>query len=110
MSRRMAEVIDQIGRLSEDIRALEQAKRLLIEELGDLDYDQYAGQNFLLKVEPNRRFDKVTARKNLTPEQYESILVLTPDSTTAKKVLGSDYVLTQREYDPKFVVTRMENE
>lgn len=102
-------LIDQIGRITEEIRSLELAKKELIAQLGSLDIDSYAGERFLLQVQPNRRFDKVMARKNLTPQQYESILVPTPDSTKAKEVLGDDYYLTQREYEPKYVFTRKES-
>lgn len=83
----------------------------LLDSLGDLPIDNYVAGHWILKVQPNKRFDPVIAKKNLTPEQYEAILIPTPNSTLAKRVLsGDDYALAQREYAPKRTIVAVEDE
>jgi len=105
---------DDVVALAAEKRAL--AKELeieateLLDSLGDLPIDNYVAGHWILKVQPNRRFDPVIAKKNLTEEQYEAILVPTPNSTVAKRILsGDDYALAQREYAPKRTIVPVED-
>lgn len=101
-------VVARAGRIKEQIKALEDEYTELLDSLGNLPIDSYVYGEWILKVQPNRRFDAVTAKKNLTPEQYESILKPTPNSALAKALLDEDtYALAQRDYDPKRTLVRV---
>jgi hypothetical protein len=85
-----------------------EAKSMMAEADEILDgykFDQirdYPAGDFILKVEPNRRFDASTAKRNLSEDVYTSILVPTPNSTLAKKVLTEDqYRAAQKDYGIK---------
>lgn len=96
--------------LQEQAKAnLAEAKDLL-DSLGPLEVRQYVAGDYILKVEPNRRFDPATAKKNLTDKQYKSILKATPDSALAKALLDDAYSLCQKDYEPKRTIVRVEDE
>jgi len=70
------------------------------------DLDTYIEGPFMVKVERNARFDAATAKANLTPEQFESILSLSPDSKKAKETLAPvDYQKAQKEFAPNVSIT-----
>lgn len=82
-----------------------EVKSLTEQFFSSRDLDTYVEGAFQVKVERNARFDAATAKANLTPEQFESILSLSPDSKKAKDVLApADYRLAQKEFDPKVSV------
>lgn len=103
--------IQRAAMLKAQAKELEIEANELLDSLGDLPIDNYVAGRYILKVQPNRRFDPVVAKKNLTPEQYEAILVPTPNSTVAKRLLsGDDYAKAQREYAPKRTIVSVEDE
>lgn len=103
-------LIDKIGKISDQIKELEAQKKELIDQLGPLEYDTYAGKDYRLVVEVNRRFDAGTAKTSLTKKQYESILKLTPDNALAKATLTPEqYAKCQRVFAPKKTFKRYED-
>lgn len=84
------QTIRRIVLLKESIKEQEAQVAELFDSLGELEYQDYLAGDYILKVQPNVRFDAATARKVLTPEEFESILLPKPDSTLAKKVLGEE--------------------
>jgi len=85
--------------VKKQIDALEQRYNDLLDSLGSLDSKNYPAGEYILQVRPTLRFDAATAKRALTPAEFESILVSKPDSTVAKKVLGEDrFKVTQKVY------------
>lgn len=95
----MEQTLKQIKQVRDTIKALQEQEADLWAELGELAPDDYLiDEHHYLNVRENWRFDAATAKKNLTPEQFESILVPKPDSTQAKRVLtGIDYETKTRK-------------
>lgn len=90
--------IDRAYWLKQQIKALESEVADLLNFVVDEEVDVPAG-DYIVQVRHNRRFDAATAKRNLTAEQYASILVAKPDSTVAKRVLSTgDYVAAQADY------------
>jgi len=88
--------------LKRQITDLEQQYDDLLDSLGQLEVGNYPAGDFILKVTPNVRFDAATAKKRLTPEEFAAILVPTPNSALAKKVLGDErYPAAQKTYGVK---------
>lgn len=80
-------------------KAAEEEANDLLDSLGTLNPDNYAAGDYILKVQPNRRFDARTAEQNLTPEEFALTLATKPDSATAKAKLSPErYALAQRDY------------
>ena len=103
----LAKVVAQAAAWREEAKALEAKANELLDTLGDLPLRDYPAGDFILRVQPNRRFDPATAKKNLTQDQYASILKPTPNAALAKALLDEDYALCQRDYDPKRVIVRV---
>lgn len=71
----------------------------LLDSLGNLEYGTYPAGRYALQVTPTIRFDAATASRNLTPEEFESILRLKPDAAVAKALLGEErYKATQKTH------------
>lgn len=103
-------IVAEAARHKEQAKAHEETAKALLDSLGELAIDDYVAGNFILRVSPNRRFEAATAKRNLTPEEFEAILKLTPDSALAKAVLDPEtYRLCQREYEPKRTIVRVED-
>lgn len=82
----------------------------LVESLGDLPLGKAVAGDLIMDVQETRRFDAATAKKNLTPEQFESILKPTPNSALAKALLGDDYSRAQKVYGTQVRVYRPDDE
>jgi hypothetical protein len=100
--------IDRAARLKEQIRALEAEVKELLDFTVDEEVDIPAG-DYIVQVRANRRFDAAEAKKNLSPQEYAAILVPTPNSTAAKKVLGDNYYRTQKDYGWKKTIVPVED-
>ncbi len=102
-----AQAAQRIFLLKQAIKDQEaEVKNLTEQFFSSRDLDTYVEGAFQVKVERNARFDAATAKANLTPEQYESILSLSPDSKKAKDVLApADYHKAQKEFAPKVSIT-----
>jgi hypothetical protein len=71
----------------------------LLDSLGDLAYGTYPAGRYALQVTPTLRFDAATASRNLTKDEFKSILQEKPDATLAKAVLGEErYKATQKTH------------
>lgn len=102
--------IARIFALRAQIKSLEAEVSDLVGSLPAMPVDDYVVGDYLVKVGRTRRFDAATAKRNLTPEQFESILKPTPNSALAKALLDSDYDLTQKDYGVQVKITRPEDE
>jgi hypothetical protein len=94
---------DEIGlrvhRLRQQAKALEEEADRLLDSL-NLGLGQYISGEFIIKISPTVRFDAGTAERNLSPEEFRSILKETPNAALAKAVLGNErYRATQKTYD-----------
>ena len=96
--------------LGKQIKALETERTDLLDSLGVTESANYPAGDFILKVTPTIRFDAATAKRNLTPEEFDSIIVPKPDSAKAKVVLGDDYGKTQKVYGLTRAIVRVEDE
>lgn len=105
-----AKIVARAAALRAQAKACEAEANELLDSLGDLEIRQYPFGRYILKVEPNRRFDAATAKKNLTEAEYAKILKPTPNSALAKTLLEDRYELTQREYDPKRTIVEVVDE
>lgn len=99
-----SKAIQRIGMLRASIRAQEEEVKDLIASLGDLEVGKSVHGDWILDVQPNKRFDAATAKKNLTPAQLKKVSLPTPNSALAKALLGEDYSLCQKEYGTKVSV------
>lgn len=87
--------------------ALEEADALL-DSLGDLPIDDYACGAYILKIQPNRRFDAATAQRNLTPGEFALTLATKPDSATAKAKLSPErYAAAQKDNGVKRTIVEV---
>jgi hypothetical protein len=109
----MARLDDEIGlkihRLRQEAKRLTEVADRLLEEL-DLSEGSYISGDFIIKVRPTVRFDAATAERNLSPEDFKSILKEKPDSALAKALLGEKYSKTQKVYGLTKSVERVEVE
>ena len=81
--------------LKAQIKDLTEEVDLILNAIGP-NVGTYDGGDYTLQVTPNVRFNAAEAKKNLTPEQYASILKSAPDSKLAKAVLDpEDYIKAQ---------------
>jgi len=104
-----AKTVAQIARLRDEQKAIDERIEELYGTLGDLEVRNYPAGDFILQVTRTVRFDEATAKRNLTAEQFKSILKLKPDSTLAKAVLDDDYSLTQRSYGLTRKIVRVDD-
>lgn len=103
--------VKRIADLKAQIKSNEAEVEALYGTLGDLEIKSYPAGDYILKIERNVRFDPVTAKKNLTPEQYASILKATPNSALAKALLDeADYAKAQKEFAPKRTIVAVDDE
>lgn len=80
------------------IKDLEARYKDLLDEVDGVGVGEHDAGDYVLKITPTLRFNAAEAYRNLTPEQFESISVLTPNATLAKEVLGEDYAKAQKVY------------
>lgn len=65
---------------------------------------------YVVDVKPSVRFDAATAKKNLSPELFESICELKPTSTKARQMLtGYEYEDCQKVVGVTAIVKRVED-
>lgn len=65
----------------------------------------YLRGNVCLEVTTNLRFDDATARKNLTPAEYEATLIPKPDAKRAREILGEKrYKLACKDHGVKLEI------
>lgn len=65
----------------------------------------YLNGNVAVTVSPNSRFDAPTAQKNLTAEEYKSIMLLKPDAKRAQAFLTpARYKLTLKDHGNKIEI------
>lgn len=81
-----------------EIKSLETKRKSILDEIDGVGVGEHDAGDFVLKISPTLRFNAAEAYRNLTPEQFESISVLTPNATLAKEVLGDDYAKAQKVY------------
>lgn len=103
-------IIARIHALRAEKKAIDEELEDLIGGLPALPVDNYVVGDFLVRVRDTVRFDAATAKRNLTPEQFESILKPTPNSALAKALLDSDYTLTQKVFGRQIRVEVPDNE
>lgn len=95
----------------QQITSLEQDIQDAYTVLGDKPVGQYAGNKFILKVSPNKRFDAATANRNLTDEELAKIVLPTPNAALAKAFLSPDrYKAAQKDYGIKREVVPVTDE
>ena len=96
--------------LGKQIKLLEQERSDLLDSLGTLEPSNYPAGEFILKVTPTVRFSEAEARRNLTQEQFDSILKRKPDSALAKAMLGDEYAKCQKVYGTTRTIVPVEDE
>ena len=91
MTNTIEKISGKIIQLNAEIAEREEAVKNLRATLADLldDGDTVIGDYKLVKY-TNTRFDDTLAKKNLTPEEYDSIAVLKADSKKAAAILDED--------------------
>jgi len=95
----LAEKASRAYWLGQQIKALEEERNALLDAMQISETGDYAAGDFIVKVYPTVRFDPATAKRALTPQEFESILATKPDSAKAKAVLGGErYAATQKVY------------
>lgn len=96
--------------LKEQIKSLEEEVDQILESLGDLPYGTYGTTNgYALQVTPTLRFDAAEAHRNLTVDEFDSILKAKPDAALAKALLGEDrYKATQKLHGVTRKIIRVE--
>lgn len=105
------EVGKKVALLRQEAKFLNDKADELLNELGLNKPGVYISGDYLIKVRPTVRFDAPTAERNLSPEEFKSILKEKPDSALAKAVLGDDkYKMTQKTYGVTRTVERVEDE
>lgn len=102
--------VKQAYLLGKQIKALEAQRNDLLDSLGALEPSNYPAGDFILKVTPTVRFNEAEARRNLTQEQFDSILKRKPDSTLAKQMLGDEYAKCQKVYGTTRTIVPVEDE
>lgn len=105
-----AKVVARAAALRAQAKACAAEADELLDSLGDLEIRQYPAGRYILKIEDNHRFDAATAKKNLTPEQYASILKPTPNAALAKALLEEDYALAQKSFGVKRTIVEVDDE
>lgn len=96
------DIVARAFMLRAQAKACESEANDLLDSLGNLDIRNYPFGDYILKIEANKRFDGSTAKANLPTELFEAILVPTPNSTVAKRVLsGDNYAACQKDYGVK---------
>lgn len=100
--------VRRVAMLREAIKEYEDEIKTLLGSLGELAVDDYPAGEFILKVQPNRRFDPATAEQNLTPEEFALTLATKPDSATAKAKLSPErYAAAQKDNGTKMTIVRV---
>lgn len=96
--------------LREQAKSLEIEAQEILESLGDLPYGTYGTTNgYALQLTPTLRFDAAEAHKNLTPDEFESILRQKPDAAVAKALLGERFKVTQKLHGVTRKIIRVED-
>lgn len=91
-------ILQRMQEIKAEIKALENEFNELKQECGIKDAGDYVvNDKYRLVVTPTRRFSPVLAKKQLTEEQFESILTAKPDGEKVKRVLGLDTYETLME-------------
>jgi hypothetical protein len=89
----------KVHRLRQQAKSLIEESDRLLDEL-NLGVGKYVSGDFIITVAPTVRFNAATAEKNLSPEEFKSILKPTPNSALAKALLGeARYKATQKTFD-----------
>lgn len=88
---------------------IEEANQLL-DSLDLHEIRAYPAGRYILELQRNATFSAPEAKKNLTPEEYASILKPTPNAALAKALLDDRYVLCQKEGEPKRIIKEVEDE
>lgn len=92
-------------------KAYEEEADEIISSLNLTELDSYAVGSTLVKVERNARFNPVRAQQELSKEEFEKILVPTPNGTVAKELFGETrYRKMQKEGAPKVTLTQATDE
>ncbi len=82
--------------VQDEMRALRKREDDIKAELAEVEWDDYVLPNgYVATIQPSIRFNAATAKKNLTPEQFEAICKKRPDAALAKALLDEDYHLCQ---------------
>lgn len=113
MNKEFADKVSRAFWLRRQAEALIAEADDLLDSLGNghLEPANYPAGNYILKVYPTLRFDAATAKRNLTPEEFDSILVRKPDSAVAKRLLGEErYKATQRNHGMTRKIVPVEDE
>jgi hypothetical protein len=98
MNQDRAKILQRVYMLRAQNRQNEAEVKSLLDSLGEMPLGKDVAGDLIVEVSLTRKFDPGTAKKNLTPEDYQRILLPKPDSALAKALLGEDYEKTQRTY------------
>lgn len=108
-----AQAARRIRSLREEIKSHElEIKELIAGHFSGLNVgeSEVAGQ-YVVRASPNVRFDPSLARKELTEEEFSSILETVPSSKKAKELLApATYAKLQRQFQPTIKVVDPEEE
>lgn len=92
-----------------EIKRLEEEVKEITSQFENYEERDWPAGDYILRTGKTRRFDPVTAKRKLTAEEYEAILVLKADSAKAKKVLDEDvYEECQKEFGTTIRVFRLD--
>lgn len=109
MAESFQQTVERAFWLRKESDRLDKEATELLDGLGDLQIRNYPAGDFILQVTRTKRFDPVTARKNLTAQEFKQISKMTPNATLAKAVLGEDYNKTQKDYGLTRKIVRVED-
>lgn len=88
--------LQRLRDVQDEIKHWEKIEKDIKAELADAEMDDYIlPDGTVATIQPNVRFNATTAKKNLTPEQFEAICKKKPDAALAKALLEDDYHLCQ---------------
>lgn len=108
-SKQFTQTVARAHAIKQQIKALEDEYDTLLDSLGTLDPRNYPAGDLILQVTPTIRFNEAEAKRNLSPEKFQSILKQKPDATLARKVLGDEFSLCQKTYGVTRKIVRVED-
>ena len=100
----------RIKALREQAKALTDEASELAKSL-DLSVGNHPAGRYIVQVQEVKRFDAATAKRVLTPELFNAILVPKPDASLAKKMLtGYELDQCKKDYGTKVLINEVKDE
>ena len=98
--------VRRIALVNAQIKSMEEERKELIKSLGKLKIDNYPAGDYILQVQPNRRFDPSLAEALLSESEWDAIQETKPSAAKAKALLApTEYEMLMKDYpDPKIVI------